>query len=101
MCHCAVCDSGDPKDNRLRPSILLSRGEQNVVIDTPRISALRRCGPAWTGWTQWCSPTDTPTTFWDSTICGLQHSPACRDAVYGNEETFRIIRRAFACIRQQ
>src|SRR3979490_719279 len=33
-CHCRVCASDDPHDNRLRPSLLLSRNEQNVVIDT-------------------------------------------------------------------
>ncbi len=33
-CHCKVCDSSDPRDRRTRPSILLSRGPQNVVIDT-------------------------------------------------------------------
>lgn len=33
-CHCAVCSSEDPRDNRLRPSILVSYGGRNVVIDT-------------------------------------------------------------------
>jgi phosphoribosyl 1,2-cyclic phosphate phosphodiesterase len=33
-CPCRVCHSTDPHDNRTRPSILLSRGERNVVIDT-------------------------------------------------------------------
>jgi len=33
-CHCNVCESSDPRDKRTRPSILLSRGKQNVVIDT-------------------------------------------------------------------
>lgn len=33
-CHCSVCESSDPHDRRTRPSILLSRGGQNVVIDT-------------------------------------------------------------------
>ena len=33
-CHCPVCTSSDPRDNRLRPSLLLSRDGQNVVIDT-------------------------------------------------------------------
>src|SRR5215468_8959964 len=33
-CQCRVCTSSDPRDNRLRPSLLLSRGGQNVVIDT-------------------------------------------------------------------
>jgi len=33
-CPCRVCHSDDPHDKRTRPSILLSRGEHNVVIDT-------------------------------------------------------------------
>ena len=33
-CHCAVCSSDDPRDKRLRPSILVSFDGHNVVIDT-------------------------------------------------------------------
>lgn len=33
-CHCGVCTSSDPRDNRLRPSILISYNGRNVVIDT-------------------------------------------------------------------
>src|SRR3974390_1502977 len=33
-CHCAVCESTDPKDKRTRPSVLLSYGGRNVVVDT-------------------------------------------------------------------
>jgi phosphoribosyl 1,2-cyclic phosphate phosphodiesterase len=33
-CHCAVCTSQDPRDNRLRPSVLLQYAGHNVVIDT-------------------------------------------------------------------
>ncbi|MGB8325516.1 MAG: MBL fold metallo-hydrolase, partial [Candidatus Acidiferrum sp.] len=33
-CHCPVCESRDPHDKRLRPSLLLTRGEHNVLIDT-------------------------------------------------------------------
>ena len=43
-CHCAVCTSTDPRDNRLRPSILVSYGGRNVLIDTTpdfRAQALR------------------------------------------------------------
>ena len=43
-CTCAVCRSTDPRDNRLRPSILVSFAERNVLIDvTPdfRTQALR------------------------------------------------------------
>ncbi|MGC2420522.1 MAG: MBL fold metallo-hydrolase [Candidatus Acidiferrales bacterium] len=43
-CHCPVCGSMDPRDNRTRPSVLLSYGGRNVVIDTTpdfRFQALR------------------------------------------------------------
>ena len=33
-CHCRVCSSSDAKDNRLRPSLLLSRNGHFAVIDT-------------------------------------------------------------------
>ncbi len=33
-CRCAVCTSPDPRDKRFRPSILVSYGGRNVVIDT-------------------------------------------------------------------
>jgi len=43
-CHCSVCTSTDPRDNRLRPSILVSYEGRNVLIDTTpdfRTQALR------------------------------------------------------------
>ncbi len=43
-CHCDVCRSADPRDNRLRPSILVSYDGRNVLIDTTpdfRLQALR------------------------------------------------------------
>jgi phosphoribosyl 1,2-cyclic phosphate phosphodiesterase len=43
-CHCNVCTSTDPRDNRLRPSILVSYEGRNVLIDTTpdfRTQALR------------------------------------------------------------
>lgn len=33
-CHCTVCQSTDPRDQRLRPSILVSFAGRNVLIDT-------------------------------------------------------------------
>ena len=33
-CSCAVCHSTDPRDTRLRPSILIDAGGRNIVIDT-------------------------------------------------------------------
>ena len=43
-CHCDVCTSADPRDQRLRPSVLVSYSGRNVLIDvTPdfRAQALR------------------------------------------------------------
>lgn len=43
-CHCEVCSSSDPRDQRLRPSILVSFAGRNVLIDTTpdfRTQALR------------------------------------------------------------
>jgi phosphoribosyl 1,2-cyclic phosphate phosphodiesterase len=43
-CHCAVCSSDDPRDNRLRPSILVRYEGRNILIDTTpdfRFQALR------------------------------------------------------------
>jgi len=33
-CSCAVCHSADPRDTRLRPSILIQAAGRNIVIDT-------------------------------------------------------------------
>lgn len=43
-CHCDVCTSTDPRDNRLRPSVWLRYANRDVVIDTTpdfRMQALR------------------------------------------------------------
>jgi len=43
-CVCAVCKSEDPRDKRLRPSVLLSYAGRRIVIDTTpdfRMQALR------------------------------------------------------------
>jgi len=33
-CHCVVCESSDPHDKRLRPSLMLEYGGRTVLIDT-------------------------------------------------------------------
>lgn len=43
-CRCQVCTSPDPRDKRLRPSVLLRLGEHRILIDTApdfRYQALR------------------------------------------------------------
>jgi len=37
-CHCAVCESADPRDKRTRPSVLISSGGFTVLVDvTPEL----------------------------------------------------------------
>ncbi|PLX27569.1 MAG: MBL fold metallo-hydrolase [Ignavibacteria bacterium] len=33
-CHCDTCRSEDPRDQRLRPSVLISANDSNILIDT-------------------------------------------------------------------
>ncbi len=43
-CHCDVCESTDPRDQRLRPSVLVTVEGRNILIDTTpdlRTQALR------------------------------------------------------------
>src|SRR6476660_4338538 len=43
-CACDVCTSTDPRDNRLRPSVLVTYDNRNILIDTTpdfRTQALR------------------------------------------------------------
>jgi phosphoribosyl 1,2-cyclic phosphate phosphodiesterase len=43
-CHCSVCTSSDPRDNRMRPSVLVTYEGRNILIDTTpdfRTQALR------------------------------------------------------------
>ena len=47
-CHCSVCTSSDPRDNRMRPSVWIEYQGTSVVIDTTpdfRTQALRAAMP--------------------------------------------------------
>jgi phosphoribosyl 1,2-cyclic phosphate phosphodiesterase len=98
-CHCSVCESTDPRDKRLRPSILLSRGEQNVIIDTTpdfRTQALRVGLDRLDAVLLTHGHADHILGFDDLRPYNMRQGAAM--PVYGIEETFRVIRRVFSYV---
>jgi riboflavin kinase/FMN adenylyltransferase len=98
-CHCRVCTSSDPHDNRLRPSLLLSRHGQNVVIDTTpdfRQQALRVGLDRLDAILLTHGHADHILGFDDIRPFNIRQKSSL--PVYSTEETFRVIRRAFAYV---
>jgi riboflavin kinase/FMN adenylyltransferase len=98
-CHCAVCESADLHDKRLRPSLLLSRDEQNVVIDTTpdfRTQALRAGIDRLDAVLLTHGHADHILGFDDLRPYNFKQRAAM--PVYGSEETFRVVRRAFSYV---
>ena len=96
-CPCAVCASSDPRDKRMRTSALLSRNGQNVLIDTTpdfRTQALRAGIQRLEAVLLTHGHADHVMGFDDLRPLSIgQKRPT---PIYGNAQTFEIIRRAFS-----
>jgi phosphoribosyl 1,2-cyclic phosphate phosphodiesterase len=98
-CRCPVCESLDPRDKRLRPSLLLSRAGQNVVIDTGpdfRTQALRANIDRLDAVVLTHCHADHILGFDDLRPYNFRQKGAI--PVYSTEDTFRVIRRVFSYV---
>ena len=92
-----MCSSEDPRDNRMRTSVLLSRNGQNVVIDTTpdfRTQALRAGISHVEAVLLTHGHADHLMGFDDLRPLSVGRSQPM--PVYGNQQTFEIVRRAFS-----
>lgn len=98
-CHCRVCRSQDPHDNRTRPSLLLSRADRHAVIDTTpdfRFQALREKLDSLDGIVYTHGHADHILGFDDIRPYNLrQQGPI---PIYANRETLDILHRAFSYV---
>jgi len=98
-CPCPVCHSTNERDKRLRPSLLLSRGGQNVVIDTTpdfRTQALRAGLQKLDAVVLTHGHADHILGFDDVRPYNFRQKGPI--PVYGSRETFRVLRRAFSYV---
>ncbi len=98
-CRCEVCRSSDPRDQRTRPSVLLSYRGRNVVIDTTpdfRHQALRENIDRLDAILYTHAHADHILGLDDIRPFNQKQKSAV--SVYASEETLAILRRTFAYI---
>ncbi|MCC6340926.1 MAG: MBL fold metallo-hydrolase [Bryobacterales bacterium] len=98
-CHCKVCQSADPHDHRLRPSVALQFGGRSVVIDTTpdfRYQALRRGIDRLDAVLFTHAHADHIMGLDDTRPFNFRHGGEI--PIYGSEETITVIQRVFAYI---
>jgi phosphoribosyl 1,2-cyclic phosphate phosphodiesterase len=98
-CRCAVCESKDPLDKRTRPSVLLSYGGRNVVIDTTpdfRFQAMRAHLDRLDAILYTHAHADHVLGLDDIRPYNLKQK--VRVPIYGSAATLRILQRTFAYI---
>ncbi|HVM76224.1 MAG TPA: bifunctional riboflavin kinase/FAD synthetase [Candidatus Saccharimonadales bacterium] len=98
-CRCAVCHSADERDKRLRPSLLLSRAGQSVVIDTTpdfRTQALRAGLERLDAILLTHCHADHILGFDDLRPYNFRQKGPI--PVYGSDDTFRVLRRVFSYV---
>jgi len=98
-CHCAVCESADPRDKRTRPSILLGGNNRNLVIDTTpdfRSQALREKIERLDAILYTHAHADHILGLDDIRPFNLKQKSAV--PVYGSRDTIQTLRRQFAYI---
>src|ERR1700722_8289124 len=96
-CHCRVCSSTDPRDKRLRPSILLEHDGKTAVIDTTpdfRFQAMRAGMERLDAVVFTHAHADHILGFDDIRPFNLRQKSAL--PVYASDETLAILKRMFA-----
>lgn len=101
-CSCAVCHSTDPRDTRLRPSILIEAAGRNIVIDTTpdfRAQVLRAGIKRLDAVVYTHGHADH--IFGLDDVRPFNYHQAERIPIYASRGTFAIIERVFAYVFEQ